>query len=236
MEDIKKKELPEGIETMPQQEEDSSSFDIRTIFTILVLNWQWFLLSLIIFVCGALIYLRYTEPVYKVSARMLIKDEQRKRGASQMLANVEDLGFLSNSTGIENEMEVLRSRILLRDVVKDLKVYTEYRTKGKITNPVIYQSQPVNIDLDPQHLDSLDFNLLEKTEWLNMKLWKEDGYYMLSGSVMRGQSELSAFTRRAKELPASFTTELGTVTMTANPGKVWKDGSIYLITLRPPMQ
>ena len=39
-----------------------------------------------------------------------------------MLANVEDLGFLTNSTGIDNEIEILRSRILLRDVVKDLKI------------------------------------------------------------------------------------------------------------------
>ena len=36
-----------------------------------------------------------------------------------MLANMQDLGFMTNSTGIDNEVEVLQSRILLRDVVKD---------------------------------------------------------------------------------------------------------------------
>ena len=151
-------------------EEDSgaglSRLNFQTIFAALVLNWQWFLLSLIIFVCGALIYLRYAEPMYEVSARMLIKDETKKRGTNKMLANVEDLGFLSNSTGIENEMEVLKSRVLLRDVVKDLKIYTEYRREGRVTTAIVYKDQPFNIDLDPQHLDSLDFNLLEKTEWL----------------------------------------------------------------------
>ena len=40
--------------------------NFQTIFAALVLNWHWFLLSLIIFMCGALIYLRYAEPVYKV--------------------------------------------------------------------------------------------------------------------------------------------------------------------------
>ena len=111
-----------------------SKLNFQTIFAALVLNWHWFLLSLIIFVCGALIYLRYSEPVYKVSARMLIKDQQRSRNnAAQMLSSVEDLGFLSNSSGIDNEIEVLQSRILLRDVVKDLKLYTEYRSEGRVT-------------------------------------------------------------------------------------------------------
>ena len=105
-----------------------SRLNFQTIFAALVLNWHWFLMSLIIFVCGALIYLRYAEPVYKVSARMLIKDQNRSRGnAAQALASVEDLGFLSNSSGIDNEVEVLQSSVLLCDVVKDLKLYTEYR-------------------------------------------------------------------------------------------------------------
>ena len=101
-------ELEELIEE--SSEGEKSRLNFQTIYAALVLNWQWFLLSLIICVCGALIYLRYAEPVYKVSARMLIKDENKKRNANQMLAGVEDLGFLSNSTGIDNEVEVLQSR------------------------------------------------------------------------------------------------------------------------------
>ena len=127
--------------------------NFQTIFAALVLNWHWFLLSLIIFMCGALIYLRYAEPVYKVSARMLIKDENKSKNANQMLAGVEDLGFLTNSTGIDNEVEVLQSRMLLRDVVKDLKLYTEYRREGRVHHIITYNQQPINIDLDPEHLD-----------------------------------------------------------------------------------
>ena len=59
--------LKEGVE---QNEE--SSFSFQAIFAMLILNWQWFLLSLFICVCGAMIYLRYTAPVYQMSAKMLI--------------------------------------------------------------------------------------------------------------------------------------------------------------------
>lgn len=233
-----KKFTLEEVENLLEEEsgEKSSGLNFQTIFAALVLNWQWFLLSLIICISGALIYLRYAEPVYKVSSRMLIKDEDKRKNANQMLSNIQDLGFLNNSTGIENEIEVLQSRILLRDVVKDLKIYTEYRSKGRVQNPVIYQTQPVNIDLDPQHLDSLDYNLLEKTQWLKMKLWREDSVYVLEGHVMNGKDEQAAFDKRIKALPASFTTEIGTITLTQNAGREWKEGSTYLVTLRPPMQ
>ena len=99
MSEEKKFSLDE-IEDLLEESSDNggSRLNFQTIFAALVLNWQWFLLSLIIFACGAFIYLRYAEPVYKVSARMLIKDEKKTKNPNQMLANVEDLGFLSNSS------------------------------------------------------------------------------------------------------------------------------------------
>ena len=236
MSEEKKFSLDE-IEDLLQENADTggSRLNFQTIFAMLVLNWQWFLLSLIIFVAGAFIYLRYTEPVYKVTARMLIKDEDKQKNPAQMLAGVEDLGFLSNSTGIDNEVEVLKSRVLLREVVKDLKLYTEYRSEGKVSKPICYTTQPVNVDLDPQHLDSLDFNLLERTQWLNMRLSREGDAYIIQGNVMNGPNPGEAFNRRAKNLPAVFSTSIGTVTLTANGDRKWPEGTVYLVTLRPPM-
>ena len=214
-----------------------SRLNFQTIFTALVLNWHWFLLSLIIFVCGALIYLRYSEPVYQVSSRMLIKDQKNyRRNASQMLASVEDLGFLNNSSGIDNEVEVLKSRLLLRDVVKDLKLYTEYRREGRIYNAICYKTHPFNLDLDPVHLDSLDLVLLEKPQSLSMRVWREGQYYMISGTEYVADRGPVPFLRRAKSLPAIFKTSIGTVTMTAVPNRELKEGEAYLVNIRPPMQ
>ena len=208
----------------------------QAIFAALVLHWQWFLLSLIICISGALIYLRYTESVYMVSARMLIKDEQKRRGnPNQMLAGVEDLGFLTNSTGIDNEVEVLQSRVLLREVVKDLKLYTEYRLENGLRDVIVYNHQPVNIDLDSLHLDSLDYHFLEKTLWIDMKMWKEDSVIMLSGKCTNGIWEGAPFLHRISSLPATFKTELGTITVTDNPGRKWPEGATYLVTIAPPM-
>ena len=141
MSDEKKISLEELENLLEESEGGSGSrLNFATIYTMLVLNWQYFLFSLIIFICGAFLYLRYTEPTYKVSARLLIKsDESRmRRNTSQMLSNMTDLGFMTNSSGLDNEVEVLQSRVLLRDVVKSLKLYAEYRTEGRIKKSLVY--------------------------------------------------------------------------------------------------
>ena len=212
--------------------------NFQTIFSALVLNWHWFLLSLIICVCGALIYLRFAEPVYQVSARMLVKNnnDSKKKSASQMLSDVEDLGYLNNSSGIENEVEVLRSRLLLRDVVKDLKLYTEYRREDGLKDVIVYKNQPFSIDLDPEHLDSLDIAYLESSQWLKMEVWREGTNYMISGTQKVGAGDPVPFQHRAKSLPDTIKTRLGTLTMTAVPGKKLEEGQVYIVTISPPMQ
>ena len=69
-----------------QEDEEKSSFDIKQVYTILVLNWKWFVLSIIICLGTAYIYLRYTTPIYQSQAKLLIKDDntQSRRGNSIM--------------------------------------------------------------------------------------------------------------------------------------------------------
>ena len=102
----KKANLAENEELLNAENDAQSWFTFQNIYAILILNWQWFLLTMFIFLCGALIYLRYTDPTYSVSARMLIKeDKNARRNTGNMLANMQDLGFMTNSVGLENEME-----------------------------------------------------------------------------------------------------------------------------------
>ena len=187
-------------------QEEASSFDIRTIFTLLVLNWQWFLVSMFIFVCGALIYLRYKAPTYQVSAKMLIKEESNnRRPSNQMLSNMQDLGIISNSAGIDNEVEILKSRILALEAVKDLKLYTEYRSEGRITKNLVYKTQPVIVDMSAEDLEDLDL-------WrgrISLKLTIEGDKYTVVGANNEFEGTFTS-------LPAAIKTPYGTLTFTKN--------------------
>ena len=219
MSDEKKISLEELENLIEEGEGGSGSrLNFATIYAMLVLNWQYFLFSLIILVCGSLLYLRYTDPTYKVSARLLIKDQDKKRNANQMLSNMMDLGIMTNSSGIDNEVEVLQSRVLMRDVVKDLKLNSEYRTKGRVKNVLVYGKQPVNAELDPVHLDSLDKEYIEggTISSMKLKISRKDSTYVVEGTIFQGNKE-TAFSRNPLSLPMSYKTELGTLTLTSSP-------------------
>ena len=227
------------------QAEEGTSFDFRTIFTLVILNWQWFLLSMFIFVCGSLIYLRYTDATYQMSVKMLIKDENNnRRGSNQMLANMQDFGFISNSAGIENEIVILQSRRLALEAVKDLKLYTEYHSKGRIKEQLLYKTQPINVDLDPESLEALNNR---SKPFIKLELERDNDSYVLTSRDKELEFEV-AF----KTLPAIVKTPVGSLTFTVNVnafnelssnrqmadkrknGQLMQDGEIMYITITGP--
>ena len=68
--------INQGTNNVQQELEESSSFNFRTIFTALVLNWQWFVLSIVICLSAAAIKLRYATPIYQSYAKLLIKEDE----------------------------------------------------------------------------------------------------------------------------------------------------------------
>ena len=216
--------------------EEQSAFSFQNLFAMLVLNWQWFLLSLLICFCGALLYLRYAKPVYQVSAKMLVKDEQnnRRSTANQMLSNMQDFGFMTNSAGIENEVEILQSSILAREVVQDLKLYVNYQVFGRISKHLVYGMQPVNVDLDNEHLAQLDYELLEGEKSIRMVLSYNNGYDVVGNLLLKGKEQKS-FHYTFEKLPTRIKTDYGELLFYANGTAAMKEGDRYEITIRPPM-
>lgn len=230
MEDSKKLETTiEGFDASGQKE-DESSFNLKTVFTLVILNWPWFILSMFIFICGALMYLRYTDPVYSVSMKMLIKDDtSNRRPSNQMLSNMQDFGFISNSTGIENEVEILQTRRLAQDAVKDLKLYTEYYVEGKLKRVLIYKTQPVSADLDPESLAELSkkapggFSFTITRNGNKYDVENEDNSLPFKGS----------FTN----MPDSMKTPYGTLIFTANVAgglQPMPNGQKMIVIMMPP--
>ena len=227
-----------------QNSEAESAFSFRTIMAMFILNWQWFLLSMFICLCTALIYLRYASPVYQVSAKILIKDDNtRRRSNANMLANMQELGFMTNSNGIENEVEILQSRILARDAVIDLKLYTDYKSKGRIKKTLLYKNQPVNVDIDSLHLAQMDKDLMTVgTKNIKLTMVYRDGQYELKGQTLLNGRPSSEFEQTVNTFPTIINTKYGTLTLTKNirheldaEEKEVENGSEYYVTIVPPM-
>jgi capsular exopolysaccharide synthesis family protein len=83
-------------------------------------------------------------------------DNYGHRGSTMMLRYVSNLGEVKRTEGVDNEIEMLWSSTLMRDVVTSLKLYTDYRVKEGRRKRQVYATQPVSADLDRFHLDSID--------------------------------------------------------------------------------
>ena len=224
-------------ELLGAENDEQSWFSFQNIFATLILNWQWFLLTMFIFLCGAFIYLRYTTPTYSVSARVLIKeDKNSRRSNTNMLASMQDLGFMTNSVGLENEMEILQSNLLLRDAVMDMKLYVEYFKKGYVKKGLVYGTQPINVDLDSVSLNTLDQLLLDETHTMELSMTRKDQNIKVTGTLFKNGKSTSTFTKEIKRLPATCVTDYGTLTFTQNTienadslDKTW------IVSIVPPM-
>ena len=224
-------------------ERKGASFSFQKVFAHVVLNWQWYLLSLIICMGGAYIYLHYTQPIYQMSARILVKDEDKKPRTSikQILPNMEDFGIMNNSSGFDNEVEILQSPVTVIDAVKRLKLYTEYRLDGRIKKQLIYPYQPVIVDIDPASLDSMDYSMLEGIRSIQLAITrKEQGYQAKISLVYNGKNR-KEYIEDIDSLGMSLTTDYGTISFMSNPKykkserSPWENGATLLVTIRPPM-
>ena len=219
-----------------QENEEKSSFDFATIYTALILNWKWFVLSLIICMGAAHIYLRYATPIYQSAAKLLIKDDEGSRSSfkgGNSIMSATNLGIISNSNGIDNEMEILKSRTLAQQTVYDLKLYVNYRHEGKLKDHILYGDQEVNIDMDLEHLKKLNAPM-------NLKITREGRNYHVTGSYNvpidnnTFNPEAVYIDKTFSALPATIGTRVGVVRFTQNGNYMLRDGESLKATMIAP--
>ena len=210
----------------------ASSFDFATLYRTVILNWYWFVLSLIIFGGIGAIYLRYTTPLYQSTAKLLIKDEDNNSRRGSSLQNMSNLGIISNSTGVDNEMEILSSHSIAEDAIRDLKLYVNYTTEGKVKDIIAYRDQPLTVDIDAAHLDRLN-------RPINLNITKKGSSYVVTGTYsVPTDEEYSegpfALNVKFTTLPATIPTRAGTITISSNNGRTLRDAQVLKVNILSP--
>ncbi len=137
--------------------EEESSFDIRILWFLLLRYKYWIIASIAVCMALAYVYLRYQTPIYSVSSKILIKDQDQRRSYASSINNTfNELGFMNSSNGFDNEIEVLGTRTLNKKVVRALKLYTTYIAEGRIRDHEVYNRYaPYLVDYESDLLDSL---------------------------------------------------------------------------------
>lgn len=224
-----------------QEQEEQSALDFQTIYSTLILNWKWFLLSIVLCCALAVAYVKLAPKVFQSSTKILIKDDESKKGAggaagaaAAAMSNL-SLGFMSSSNGIDNETEILNSRFLVQQTIKNLKLYAEYKHGGMLVDMLIYAKQEVNVDMDTTSLKQLNAPM-------KLTITREGGIYHVKGKYFK-PIDAETFEKAPYEinktlakLPAQIRTKAGTLTLTQNPVYELKEGTELKVEMISPFK
>ncbi len=122
-----------------------NTIDIRQEIERYIFHWKWFVLSIIICLSLAYLYVRYTPKQYEVSTTILVDEEGKT--LSPELAAFEDMGFMGSKNNIENEIILLQSRSLMTRVVKELELNVSYWVEARVKTSELYgKSLPFKVN------------------------------------------------------------------------------------------
>ena len=121
------------------------SADLKSTILIYFKHWKWFLLSAVVFIFLAFIYIRYTIPEYRITSQIQIVQD---KNSPNELSIFNDLDLFSGSSRqVEDEIQILGSRSNFIDVVRQLGTNIRIVNIGNIISSEVYGNQPFNINV-----------------------------------------------------------------------------------------
>ena len=240
------KMIENEMNSMEFQEEEAPLFDFKQLWMLFVLNWRWFIASVVACVLIAYVYSLFQPNDDVVSNKIQIMGNSKQSGSAAAASKVVSgaLNALPVSLGssiggpsdLETEQELLMSKPLIRKVVKDLGLYAEYRVGNWMRTNVLYKTQPVEVTLDPAHLKWFDDQLPLVYHEIDLTIQKTSSEYQVD--VVADGNKLP--TQTFNSIPVEVKTDIGTVTIAPNPllnadqAKAYEDGFKLMVNIIPP--
>lgn len=203
--------------------------NIRDLIFKFVVYWPWFVISAILLVVCAYIYLRFQEPVYNITSTVLVKEQDQHTKmmgtAGGAMSALQDMGGFTMSSSFDNELEILKSRTLVTKVVSDLGLYINTYRKGSFGyNATLYKSSPVNVYLTPQEAEKLKSPIRVDMRYTGAGILEAKATYIESG-------EEKTATQKFEKLPAVLPTPVGVLSFTPADSSMTVKGEVHLISV-----
>ncbi|MBT2622951.1 MULTISPECIES: GumC family protein [Chryseobacterium] len=156
-------------------QEKEEILDLRKIIGKYLHKWPWFVISILIFLIGGFMYLRYAVPQYQ--SITTLKFDKKQTDITGALADLDNLGLgLGNADELKSEAAVVNSRPILMKVVKNLNLNVQYFSKGEIKDSELFTNVPIiakviSSDYDKNFISSE--YLVTKIDGIQFTLWEE---------------------------------------------------------------
>ena len=138
-----------SIKDNPREGGNASEIEIKEVLRPYFRRFYWFIISAAICLILSYLYLKTKTTVYEVSASVLIKDAKSNPGSQDFAALRDISGFGKiGSNGVENEMELLKSKKMMQKVVQNLHLESTVYQKGKFKNTELYgKTSPIMVQV-----------------------------------------------------------------------------------------
>lgn len=124
-------------------EDGTNALNLIDLWYMFKRYWYWFVLSVMVFLGGAVYYVKSTAKIYTCVASVLIKNDSKGTSLASEAAAFEDLNVLNTKSSVDNEVLVFQSRNLMIEVVRRLNLNISYRVEAGLRELELYKESPV---------------------------------------------------------------------------------------------
>ena len=129
-----------------QRTTTSESLSLSDMLMVCVRHWPWFVLSLLLFMGGATLYLLSTPKIYTRTTSIMVKNSGDK---SNDIRLIEDLGVNNLTSNIADEIVAIHSPAAIYEMVKRLHLDISYFRPGFFRDDPLYAATlPIEIEFD----------------------------------------------------------------------------------------
>ena len=127
--------------TNNEKEVSSGGISIKSYLFACLRNWYWFILSVIITGCLAFLYAKSRPQLYSASSLVLIKTDLKESGGGENV--IADLSSSRRYRSLTNEIYVIKSLDIMKDVVSKLNLNVSYFYHKYLRDVAIFNESPV---------------------------------------------------------------------------------------------
>lgn len=122
--------------------------------------WWLFVLTSVVMLSLAYVFMRKTKPLYQRSASLMIMSNRNNEEFKYSDLKIKGLGIQATKTNLKDEMGVMRSPFLMQQIVESLHLDVEYRVPGYFFNQLVYGSEvPVDVKFLNTSLSGANFKM-----------------------------------------------------------------------------
>lgn len=129
----------------PSNQQDNTSLNVKDVFRKIIRYWYYYLITAVILGGIAVLYLKFTEPMYLVSTSLLVQDNE---GSPETQLILQEIYPEAGAKNLENEIGLIQSYSLIHETVKALDFGVSYFIADVFGPRELYHSAPFWLEVD----------------------------------------------------------------------------------------